>query len=142
MLATDDQCTQQHSFGYDCTGTSAKPNPLGWLYYDQLKLAQGQPVVTTPDTTVGALHNLQPYLYWSCEGGQGAVSCDGSAPAPDFQWSFSFANGFQGTDPKQRPLYVMVYYPGQPANLKAPTESLPPPGRVAPGGPGVAKTAH
>ena len=36
--------------------------------------------------------------------------CTG-APAPGFAWSFSFGNGFEGTDLIQNDLYVMVYYP-------------------------------
>jgi hypothetical protein len=33
------------------------------------------------------------------------------APAANMQWSFSFGNGFQGTDLTQNDLFVMVYAP-------------------------------
>jgi len=36
--------------------------------------------------------------------------CTG-APQPGFQWSFSFGNGYQGTDLTQNELYVTAYYP-------------------------------
>jgi hypothetical protein len=42
---------------------------------------------------------------------EGERSCDGSLPASGFSWSFSFGNGFQGTDVKRNDLYVAVYYP-------------------------------
>jgi hypothetical protein len=35
----------------------------------------------------------------------------GEPAAPGFQWSFSFGNGFQGTDVIGNTLYVMVYAP-------------------------------
>ena len=72
----------------------------------------GQPVVPTPDTSLGGFHNIQPYLYWSCAGQHVQRDCSGS-PAPGFGWSFSFNNGFTDTTVKADDLYVTAYYPGQ-----------------------------
>ncbi len=97
--------------GYQCTG-----DPLGNLYYNQLHLAKGTPVVPTPNVKTGPFSNVQPYLYWSCQAEPGSsVLCSSDVPAPNFEWSFSFGNGFQGTDLVQNSLYVMVYYPDPPA---------------------------
>ena len=114
----DATCTATHnpksvvkqSFGYNCTGSA-----LGRLYYGLLKKQPGESVVATPDVTVGLFHNIQPYLYWSCLGDSTATTTCGSAPAAKhFQFSFSFGNGFQGTDYLPADLYVMVYHPGRP----------------------------
>ena len=107
--ATDSTCKPPNS-GFDCTG-----NPLGNLYYNQLKLAQGTPVVATPNAGTGPFSNLQPYLYWSCQAVvDGSVYCGNNVPAPNFEFSFSFGNGFQGTDLQINDLYVLVYYPDPP----------------------------
>jgi hypothetical protein len=88
---------------------------MGGLYHNHLlKLlgAQpGEPVVRAPDIAVGPFHNIQPYLYWSCAGNVGQNICSGAPAAPGFEWSFSFGNGFQGTDVIGNSLYVMVYAP-------------------------------
>jgi hypothetical protein len=73
-------------------GCGAKAGPMGELYYDELHLAQG-----TPDSRVGAFDDVQPYLYWSCAAASIQGPCRGQ-PVPDQEWSFSFGNGFQGTD--------------------------------------------
>jgi hypothetical protein len=101
----------QHTFGFGCTGS-----PMGELYYNQLGLTQGTPVVPTPNTSVGPFNNVQPYLYWSCQsaGSANPTQCQG-APANGFQWSFSLGNGFQGTDVVGNGLYVMVYSPETPS---------------------------
>jgi hypothetical protein len=87
-----------------CTG-----GPLGELFFKQLGHGQGDPVVSTPAINVGPFYNLQPYLYWSC---MGPDPCQGPQPPHgDQEWSFSFGNGYQGTDIVKNNLYVMVYYP-------------------------------
>jgi hypothetical protein len=110
ILTTDTSCSNDSRFGFGC-----KLSPMGDLYYNGLQLSQGTRVVTPPDLNLDGFNNLQPYLYWSCEGGQGERTCNGSLPAGGFSWSFSFGNGFQGTDVKGNGLYVMVYYPESPA---------------------------
>ncbi len=113
--------------GFDCTDT-----PLGHLYYFQLGLSPtvptppGTPVFLTTSISVGPFNNVQPYLYWSsCEPLDGRSPCvaldkNGNSvpapnPAPNFGWSFSFGNGFLGTDLVENDLYVMPYYPETPA---------------------------
>jgi hypothetical protein len=111
-----------------CGGFGCRDTPLGHLYYIQLGLNStvptppGIPVVLTTSISVGPFNNVQPYLYWSsCEpvGGQSpCLGVDGKGnpvPAPNFGWSFSFGNGFQGTDLVENDLYVMVYFPETPA---------------------------
>jgi len=96
-------------------------SPMGKLYYSQLGLAVGTPVVETP---VGLGGNLQPYLYWSCTGSVADPRvCDTDPhadppsigipglPSDEFGWSFSFGNGFQGTENVSNHLYLMVYFP-------------------------------
>ena len=62
------------------------------------------------DATLKGFQDIQPYLYWSC-GGKSVVGACGIAPAKGFEWSFSFGNGFLGTDLIENSLYAMVYYP-------------------------------
>jgi hypothetical protein len=100
--------------GYDCTGSA-----MGELFYKQLGLRRGESVVATPDVPVGPFHNIQPYLYWACEAETAASPCEADGPAENFEWNFSFGNGFEGTNLLANDLYVMVYYPGPPA--KTPT---------------------
>jgi len=82
--------------------------------------------VIQPDINVGPFNNLQPYLYWSsCEPLNGQKPCrdqygnPATEPAPGFGFSFSFGNGFQGTDLVANDLYVMVYYSETPAEALA-----------------------
>ena len=94
---------------FNCTGS-----PMGELFYNQLGFSQGNPVVPTPDVNVGPFKNVQPYLYWSCTAAQPPdrqTTCDYKTPPnTGYEWSFSFGNGFQGTDVVGNHLYVMVYY--------------------------------
>lgn len=94
---------------YDCTGAR---NPMGELFYRQLGLSEGDPVVTVPDLPLGPFHDFQPYLYWACEGQSFDAQCKPGGPAPNFEWSFSFGNGFQGTNILADELYVTAYFPG------------------------------
>jgi hypothetical protein len=111
--AADVLC-EQDSSGFGCTNS-----PLGELFYHQLGLKEGESVIQTPDIHVGPFHNLQPYLYWSCVGApDGQGPCTSDAPASGFEFSFSFGNGFEGTDPGGihipvgNYLYSTAYYPG------------------------------
>jgi hypothetical protein len=108
--STDASCSLQ-GFGFNCTGSA-----MGSLFYSQLRLSQGDPVVPTPSINVGPFRNVQAYLYWSCTAAQVSnVLCQAAPPAPGFGWSFSFGNGFEGTDVVGNDLYVMVYYPEPPS---------------------------
>ncbi|HXT69697.1 MAG TPA: hypothetical protein VN700_08075 [Vicinamibacterales bacterium] len=105
----DPSCTMPEG-GYDCSGS-----PMGGLYYNHLiellHLSAREPVVRAPDIQAGPFHNFQPYLYWSCAGGRSRTQCSGEPAARGFEFSFSFGNGFQGTDVIGNTLYVMVYAP-------------------------------
>ncbi len=102
QIPTSDTCG-----GFDCSASL-----LGELYHNALGYSQGEPVVATPNTKTGGFHDLQPYLYWSCS--TISVPCTGSQPTGS-AWSFSFGNGYEGTDLILNDLYVMVYYPTPPS---------------------------
>ena len=90
---------------YNCANS-----PLGELFYGQLGLSAGMPVVATPDTAVGPFRHIQPYLYWSCEAARIQDACQTTGPASGFEFSFSFGNGFLGTDILQNEFYVTAYF--------------------------------
>ncbi len=94
--------------GYGCT---AAQNPLGNLYYSQLGFLAGTSV-PVPDVSVGAFHNIQPYLYWTCGAAAIQSPCTSDQPATNFEWSYSFGSGFQGTDLLANSLYVTAYFVG------------------------------
>lgn len=102
----DSTCSMQATFGFGCTGSA-----MGELFYGQLGKHQGESVVATPNINVGPFHNIQPYLYWSCMGDSSTSPCQGAGPTRGFEWSFSFGNGFEGTDVVGNNLYVMAYSP-------------------------------
>ncbi len=100
--------------GYNCTGSQ---NPMGDLFYTQLGFPQGMTVVAPPNISVGPFDNIQPYLYWTCGAATIPGTCEASGPAPNFEWSFSFGSGFEGTDLLANDLYVTAYFVGPPTNL-------------------------
>jgi hypothetical protein len=108
----DPSCSAKGTTGFDCTGSA-----MGELFYKQLALRRGEPVVATPDVKVGPFHNIQPYLYWACAGETAISPCQSNGPADGFEWNFSFGNGFQGTNLVGNDLYVIVYYPGSSTKL-------------------------
>ena len=61
--------------GYLCSVANA---PFQSLFYTQLGLTPGKPVVTAPNIAVGAFTNIRPYLYWTCQGNTIHDPCDGS----------------------------------------------------------------
>ena len=98
---------------YLCTAPAAG-NPFGNLFYNQLGLSPGTPVVATPSITVGGFKNIQPYLYWSCLGATIQSPCEAANPVSGFEFSFSFGNGFLGTDVLKNDFYVTAYFVGPP----------------------------
>jgi hypothetical protein len=116
-----------------CGNFNCKDSPMGELFYNQFGLRAGQSVVAAPDIPVGQFHDIQPYLYWSCGGGDATRSqiCTG-LPAANFAWSFSFGNGFEGTDLQVNDLYVTAYYPDAAAGPPQPGPlPRPKPGKCA-----------
>ena len=107
----DQSCT-----GYKCADAG---NPMAELFYDQLGLSAGTPVAGTPDVAAGPFHNIQPYLYWTCGAAMITDPC-GTPPAPGFEWSFSFGNGFLGTDILMNDLYVTAYFVGNRISASGP----------------------
>ena len=101
---------------YGCSGAS---NPMGELFYGQLKMSPGAPVAAAPAIGVGPFIHVQPYLYWSCGAGTIQSAC-GAPPAPGFEWSFSFGNGFEGTDVLANDLFVTAYFVGAPTTTSGP----------------------
>jgi uncharacterized protein (TIGR03437 family) len=93
---------------YLCPGTTA---PLQTLFYTQLGLVPGMPVVSATELTAGPFTGIRPYLYWTCGGDTVAAPCQYTA-APGFQFSFWFNNGFEGTDVLAHDMYVTAYFPG------------------------------
>ena len=91
-------------FGFGCVVSA-----LATLYNG---LGLKAPASADPATTgtVGPFRNIQPYLYWSCSGATIHSACAAAGPSPNFEWSFSFGSGFEGTDLIQNTLFVTVYF--------------------------------
>lgn len=103
--------------GWDC---GSARNPMGELFYGQFGLSRGMSAVTTPDTAVGPFHNVQPYLYWSCQAASIQDPCQAAGPVTNQEWSFSFGNGFEGTDVLLNNLFVTAYFAGTRAEASGP----------------------
>jgi uncharacterized protein (TIGR03437 family) len=103
--------------GYGCDGDR---DPMGNLFYDQLGFGEGMSAVVAPNVPVGPFNNLQPYLYWACQADTIQDDCGPNSPAAGFEWSFSFGNGFEGTDLLANELYVTAYFAGQRASTSGP----------------------
>jgi len=108
----DQTCT-----GYTC---SESGDPLAELFYGVLGLGKGIPAVPGPTQGAGPFLHLQPYLYWSCAGATVASACDAAGAAPGFQFTFSFGNGFLGTDILTNIFYAMAYYVGPASTVSGP----------------------
>jgi len=98
-----------------CNGFSCQTSELGELFYNQFGLSRGTPVVAAPLAKVGPFNHVQPYLYWSCSAPYTNPPCQTPPPNTNFEYSFSFGNGFEGTDLVANDLYVTAYFPQTPA---------------------------
>jgi hypothetical protein len=94
---------------YNCSDSG---NPMGELFYGQLHIPAGTPVVQPPDIAVGPFLHLQPFHYWSCLADtiQDPCQTDGQVPAGNSEWGFSFGNGYLGTARLPADHFVTVYY--------------------------------
>lgn len=105
----DNSCSQSpktSSFGYECTGSQ-----LGDLYYNKLGGIKGSTIDLTHNSDFSLFTNFQPYLYWS---GTTWTKVANSA------FSFSFGNGFQGTNVFVNAMYVIAVAPGKVLNATLP----------------------
>jgi hypothetical protein len=98
-----------------------KDNPMGILFYNQFGLNAGTPVVEPPDIAVGPFLHLWPYPYWSCAVNNNVqppiqfpiqAPCDSAGAAANFQFGFSFGDGYLGTASLPAYHFVTAYYVG------------------------------
>jgi hypothetical protein len=107
--------------GFDCASSD---NPMGSLFYNQLDFSRGGDVALSAAAT-GPFVDIQPYLYWACPTSTELFPAAQSSRSPnpqcasvqqggtcgaDFDWSFDFGNGFQGTDVAANDLFVTAYF--------------------------------
>jgi hypothetical protein len=105
---------------YGCEGDPVRgcvgddPNPMGNLYYGQLKIPAGTPIVEAPDIALGPFNNIQPSQYWSCVADNIPEACEigGEAGGSGAEFGFSFGDGFLGTTGQPADHFVTAYYPG------------------------------
>jgi hypothetical protein len=102
----DGTCSQKPSsaaFGFNCTGSE-----MGALFYKQLGGAQGNTIQLRHNAGYRLFNNFQPYLYWSSK----------LWTVPNSAFSFSFGNGFQGTNVFVNDLYAIATAPGKVGSFK------------------------
>ena len=95
-LQPDPGCTQKTSlatFAYNCTGSH-----MGELFYNALGGSKGASMSSLNNSSARLFRNFQPYLYWS-----GTVY----PVVGKSSWSFSFDNGFEGTNLNANAMYAI-----------------------------------
>ena len=103
-LQPDDSCSiitpkLKQGSGYNCTRSE-----MGELFYTELGSQAGSSLERTHNRYMDLFHNFQQYLYWSeADPEQSRVGA----------WTFSFGNGFQGTNFFSNDIYAIpvVYGP-------------------------------
>jgi hypothetical protein len=98
----DDTCSQipkAAAFGYGCVGSQ-----MGHLYYRDLGGVKGSTIELQHGADYRLFNNIQPYLYWSSTLW---------TRVPNSAFSFSFGNGFQGTNVLVNAMYAMAVAPGK-----------------------------
>jgi hypothetical protein len=101
----DNGCSQNPktaAFGYGCTASQ-----MGHLYYEELGGVKGSTIEITHGAAYTKFTNFQPYLYWSATLW---------TRVPNSAFSFSFGNGFQGTNVFANDMYVIPITPGKLGN--------------------------
>jgi hypothetical protein len=92
----------RHSFGFGCTKSM-----FAELYKNALGLTAPQPAVRVPVATVKGFTGFQPYLYWS-------ESSNANHPENENGYTtFSFANGFQGSNVSRNYIYAIPMIKGR-----------------------------
>jgi hypothetical protein len=87
------------AFGYGCVGSQ-----MGYLYYQLLGGVKGSTIELQHGADYRLFKNFQPYLYWSSTLW---------TRVPNSAFSFSFGNGFQGTNVFANMMYAMAVAPGK-----------------------------
>jgi hypothetical protein len=98
----DDGCSQKPksaAFGYFCTA-----GQMGKLYYKDLGGVKGSTIHLKHGASFNLFNNFQPYLYWSATLWE---------KVPNSAFSFSFGNGFQGTNVFANAMYAIPVAPGK-----------------------------
>jgi hypothetical protein len=98
----DAGCSQRPksaAFGYGCTGSQ-----MGDLFYNKLGGEQGSTIELRHNANYGLFKNFQQYLYWSSTLWE---------RVPNSAFSFSFGNGFQGTNVFANAMYAIAIAPGK-----------------------------
>lgn len=108
----DPACSSRnrHSFGFGC-----KKSMFAELYANALGLSYPRTAVAIPTTTVKGFTGFQPYLYWS-------QSTNANHPENENGYTtFSFANGFQGSNVSRHCIYAIPMIKGKVAGLEGKT---------------------
>jgi uncharacterized protein DUF1566 len=95
----DASCSQRPAsaaFGFGCTGSE-----MGNLFYNELGSEKGSTIELKHNAKYNLFNNFQPYLYWSATQW---------TRVPNSAFSFSFGNGFQGTNVYVNDMYAMAIY--------------------------------
>ncbi len=98
----DDSCSQRPksaAFGFGCTGSQ-----MGDLFYNELRGGQGSTIELKHGASYALFNNFQPYLYWSSTTWTRVANS---------AFSFSFGNGFQGTNVYVNDMYAMAVTSGK-----------------------------
>jgi hypothetical protein len=98
----DPTCSQKPksaAFGSGCKGSQ-----MGDLYYGKLGGVYGSTIQLTHNDNYRLFKNIQPYLYWS--------STEWTR-VPNSAFSFSFGNGFQGTNVFVNAMYAIAVAHGK-----------------------------
>jgi len=102
----DNSCSQDPksaAFGFGCTGSR-----MGNLFYNQLGGAKGSTIQRKHNADFLLFHHFTPYLYWSSTLWK---------KVPKSSFSFSFGNGFQGTNVWVNNMYAIAIAPGKVGNF-------------------------
>jgi hypothetical protein len=98
----DANCSQNPksaAFGYGCIGSQ-----MGNLYYNDFGGVRGSTIQLQHKPSYDLFNNFQPYLYWSSTLW---------TPVRNSAFSFSFGNGFQGTNVFVNAMYAIAVVPGK-----------------------------
>lgn len=103
-LPDDATCSSRNRYAF---GTGCTKSLLADLYTRGLGLTYPTPAVAVAPTTVKGFSNFRPYLYWS-------ESANANHPENENGYTtFSFANGFQGSNVSRNFIYAIPMIRGR-----------------------------